>query len=62
MSIIYPGCFASMYPVVMVDLMGLDVIEYTLGLGMASTSIAFLVASPLSGKRHTDMSKTGLIT
>ncbi|KAK2142870.1 hypothetical protein LSH36_903g00095 [Paralvinella palmiformis] len=43
------GCFASLVPVVLVDQMGIDVMEFTLGQVFASSSVAFLLASPMSG-------------
>merc|ERR1712002_1373067 len=43
------GCWASLFPVILVDLLGVSVIERALGLALASVSIAFLIASPIAG-------------
>ena len=44
------GCWASLFPVILVDLLGIEVIEKSLGQCLAAGSIAFLVASPMSGE------------
>jgi len=43
------GCFASLFPVILVDLVGVEGIETSLGQSMAVGSFVFLIASPLSG-------------
>ena len=49
-NIFITGCWASLLPVILVDLLGIEVIEKSLGQCLAAGSIAFLVASPMSGK------------
>ncbi|CAD5116912.1 DgyrCDS5753 [Dimorphilus gyrociliatus] len=44
----FTGCWASLFPVILVDLLGIDVIERSLGQSLAIASFAFLFASPLS--------------
>ena len=39
----------ALYPVILVDLMGVDLIEKSLGTAIAVGSVAFLVAAPISG-------------
>ncbi len=44
------GCTASLFPVIMVDLLGLELVEKSIGLCISMTSPAFIIAAPLSGK------------
>ncbi len=44
------GCWAALFPVILVDLLGIEVIEKSLGQCLAAGSVAFLVASPMSGE------------
>ncbi len=44
------GCWACLWSVVVVDLMGKEVMEASIGLCLAGTSVAFLFASPMAGK------------
>jgi len=46
---VFSGCWVSLFPVVLVDLLGVDSIETSLGQVFAFSSMAFLIASPLSG-------------
>ena len=39
---IYSGCFAALFPVILVDLLGIDMIEKSLGQELACASIGFL--------------------
>ncbi|CAH1781646.1 unnamed protein product [Owenia fusiformis] len=43
------GSFASLFPVILVDLFGMDLVEKSVGLTLATSSIAFLTSSPLCG-------------
>ncbi|CAH1782386.1 unnamed protein product [Owenia fusiformis] len=43
------GCYFSLFVVILVDLLGVDVVDKSLGLVMGVSSIAFLIASPFSG-------------
>ncbi|ELU17411.1 hypothetical protein CAPTEDRAFT_225743 [Capitella teleta] len=45
----FTGSWASLFPVILVDLLGIDSIERSLGQCLAAGSIAFLLASPISG-------------
>ena len=45
----FSGCFAALFPVILVDLLGIDMIEKSLGQALACASIGFLLASPMSG-------------
>ncbi|CAD5116583.1 DgyrCDS5460 [Dimorphilus gyrociliatus] len=47
---VFSGFFAALFPVVLVDLLGVNEIEKSMGQALAVTSFGFLVASPLSGK------------
>ena len=40
----------ALFPVLLVDLFGVDSIERSLGMCMGLSSFAFLVAAPISGK------------
>lgn len=46
----FTGSWASLFPVILVDLLGIEAIERTLGQCLAAGSLAFLVASPISGE------------
>ena len=43
------GCWVALFPVLLVDLLGIDRIERSLGMCMGVSSFAFLVAAPISG-------------
>lgn len=45
----FTGCWASLFPCILVDLLGLDYIEQSLGQSLFAGSFAFLLASPMSG-------------
>ncbi|KAI0237018.1 Monocarboxylate transporter 12 [Lamellibrachia satsuma] len=45
----FTGCWVAVFPVLLVDLLGIDRIERSLGMCMGISSFAFLVAAPISG-------------
>ena len=47
------GCWVALFPCLLVDLLGINKIERSLGHCMAFCSVVFLVATPLSGRRQT---------
>ena len=49
------GCYASLFPVILVDLLGLTILEKSMGQVLAVSSVAFLFASPMSGTEPLDL-------